>query len=568
MNLKLWRTPPPVNIDPSWRELYEEGAFAQRDLVGDSAFRSAAKQRAFSLGIGQGELEDLDSLGALRPIGFALQGYSSGFRVPAEDSDTLRFVDEGEPQPWKTHAWRSEFEPDFDQVSPLYSGWQLLYVDNVLEGTGAEISLNTLLLPSGEREAQLEVLRRFAERQDAAWRALDEAWRPTLKLLVGLQNRYWPDVTGRMAVVPNAAGNEGYMRAGPDPLGMDPSEMLERLGTTHAEVLSAYQFLVERGLDRDPRDGLTLLRRARPRAFHLRWHGLPRRAQDAFDAAETLRRFLVDLTGEQPERPQNWPLDGRQPERGALYDRGPGAPWASEEIKQQLLAAELYPHGVHVIGEGQSEQIVVERLVELLLGPDALTEVAFYDLEGSGSATQVEPLSQALAGYAVRCLVIVDAEGQMAEYISAAVEAGKLDRADVLLSPDSLEPANASSQELVDLAKEMGRHMPDGQDPVEFELTADELDEYHADRLARSPRKNAPGKADSLIRLVRRRTEGQLDIDKLDFIESFAGLLVDELAVADVEMLARVKAHRPIVSFVIDRLAEALNRPRPLGSSI
>jgi len=568
MKLKDLHPPPPLRVDLSWRELYEEAAFAQRELVGDSALRSAAKERALSLGIGQGTLEDLDSNRALRPVAFALQGYWRGHDVPAEDPATLRFVDELEPQPWKNHAWRSELEPDFDNVSALYSGWQMLYVDDVLDGTGADISLKTLVLPRSERESGLEQLRAFAERQNAAWRALDEAWRPTIKLLVALQNSYWPEISGRTAVVPDRDTSQGYLRAGPDRRSIEPDVLLERLGTNQEEMLATYQFLVERGLDRDPRDGLTLLRRARPRAFHLRWRGLPRRAQDAFDAAETIRRFLVELTGEQPERVPLWPLDGRQPERASLYHRGPGAPWTPEEIKEQLLAAELYPHGVHLIGEGESEQIVVERLVEATLGPGALTDLAFYDLGGSGSATQVEPLSQAFAGYAVRCLVIVDSEGQMADYLRVAIEAGQLEGADVLLFPDSLEAANAGSAELIDLARELGRRMPDGQDPVEFELTSEELDEHHADRLSRSARKNPPGKADTLLSLVHRRTEGRLNIDKLDFVESLAEMLVKELGAVDSDGLNELKVRRPIVGFVLDRLVEALNRPRPAGVSI
>lgn len=205
-------------------------------------------------------------------------------------------------------------------------------------------------------------------------------------------------------------------------------------------------------------------------------------AQDCFDAAELIRRFLHDLTGEQPPRVAAWPLDGRQPERALLYERGPGAAWSSEEIKEQLLMADLYPHGVHVIGEGASEQIVVEHLVDALVGSAALSEVAFYDLEGSGSAANVEPLSRALGGYAVRCLVIVDSEGQMADYLKTSIEQGKLEADDILLFDDSLEAANATPAELIELALRIGSEL---NEPITFELTADELNEYHAGRLSR-----------------------------------------------------------------------------------
>src|SRR5262249_42616986 len=155
---------------------------------------------------------------------------------------------------------------------------------------------------------------------------------------------------------------------------------------------AAYHFLVERGLDREPQDGLELLRRARPRAYHIRWRGPPRRAQDLFDASELLRRFIVDLTGDPPPRPGLWPMDGRQPERAYLYDHGPAAPFEPAKKKELLLDAELYPHGVHIVGEGPTEQIIVERVVEALVGRHHLREIEFFDLEGVGSAAQVPPL--------------------------------------------------------------------------------------------------------------------------------------------------------------------------------
>lgn len=522
--------PPGITVLPSWRELYSEGAFAQRELASESSFRSAARDRGTFLGIGHSNLEELDAKDVLRPIGFALAGYFSGFTVPAEDPAYIRFVDEGERQPWGTYEWHHEAEPEYANVSPLYSGWQLVYVDDLSEGA-------------------------------------DEAWRATTKVLVALQNRYWPTTTGQERVVADP-DSDSWITAGPDPEDFDPAATLTKLGSTPEELLALYQFLVERGLDRDPQDGLTLLRRARPRAFHTRWRGLPLRAQDCFDAAEVLRQFLVDLTGEPPERPAGWPMDGRQHERGVLYDRGPGTPWSAEEIKRQLLTAELYPHGVHVIGEGDSEKILVEWIVEALVGPQLLDEIAFHDLGGSGSAAQVEPLAQAFAGYAVSCAVIVDREGQMAEYVGTAIEAGGLNEKDVLLFDDSLEASNTTSEELIATAQAMGRDRPEGEDPIEFELSGEELDAYHHGRLSRTSRKNPPGKADSLLVLVRRKTDQRLSIDKLDFVERLGKMIAEELVEADAEQLEDIKQRRPIVGFVIQRVIGPLNRPRPLGHSI
>jgi hypothetical protein len=259
-------------------------------------------------------------------------------------------------------------------------------------------------------------------------------------------------------------------------------------------------------------------------------------------------------------------MDGRQPERAALYERGPAAPWSPAEVKAELLAAELYPHGVHVVGEGPSEELAVMRLVEHLIGSSALAEVAFFNLGGSGSAKYVEPLANAFGDYAIRALVIVDREGQMAEYVTGAEKRGAIDPADVLLFDDSLEASNASADELVELARRVGSSLL-GEEASNgiFELTASELETIHADRVQRSPRNGQPGLADTLIREVADRTDGALVIPKLDLVEAFVEFLAQKFDEGSPEERQALKIERPIVGFVIDRLIGAINRPRPIG---
>jgi len=564
VQLKSLRPPPPLSLPANWRDLYVAGSFAQRELVDEGRLRSLAKERSFSLGIGHSTLEGFDAAGALRPIAFALRGYWTGLSVPAEDPENIAFREERDTVPWETYAWAYQHEPDYTTVSPLFSPWQLLYVDDVLEGTEASLNLETLLLPEEKRDAALTQLRHFLEGQDNAWKALDDGWSPLVKLLVALQNRYWPEVSNRTVVV-SAREDEPLVPAGPDQSDFDAGATLEALGATEEEVLDAYYFLVERGLDRDPQDGLTMLRRARPRAFHVRWRGLARRAQDHFDAAEVLRLFLAELLGEPPPRPETWPLDGRQPERFALWDHGPAADWSPQEVKDELLSAELYPHGVHVLGEGASEGVMVERLVAAALGRRGLAEISFYDLRGSGSAPHVAPLAKTLGDYAVRALVIVDREGQMAEYVNAAIGEGTLPRDNVLLFDDSLEASNASTQELIDLAREIGLRPEAEEERVHLQLEPEELERYHTDRRERSSKNDKPGLADSLIRLARRKTDGRLDIDKLVLVHSLADQLVAELVEAGGPVSEGLAARRPIVAFVFDRLLPAINRPRPVG---
>ncbi len=84
-------------------------------------------------------------------------------------------------------------------------------------------------------------------------------------------------------------------------------------------------------------------------------------------------------------------MDGRQRERARLYERGPAAPFEPAEVKAELETVELYPHGVHVVGEGASERIIVETLVGTLLGWGAVEdELTFSDLDGAGAAARIE----------------------------------------------------------------------------------------------------------------------------------------------------------------------------------
>jgi hypothetical protein len=377
----------------SWRDLYLSGAFGQRELLGSMALARAADERSIRLGIGQRPLEDLDRDGALQPIAFSDGGYSTGFELPAIPVAQMSFREEQPHLPWEeTYVWEGLGHPT---VSPLYSPWQVLYLDDVVAEGKAELGLDYLLLPSGERESALDSIRPFYELQERDYRQIDDLWRGLLKVLAALQNNYWPQVSGRVVLLPGRSDDADWVEAGRDETAFDPAATLALLGCTSEQISDAYRFLVMRAFDREPRDGLVMLRRARPRPFQIRWRGLPRRAQDNFDAAELLRLFLLDIGGDVGP-PAAELMDGRQGERAALFANGPAAGVDRKRLKAELLAAELYPHGVETIVEGSSEIAIVDTIVGALLGPVGLSEVSYFDLEGVGAAKQVMPLATSL----------------------------------------------------------------------------------------------------------------------------------------------------------------------------
>ncbi len=358
--------PPAIRHAMTWRSLYRDGAFAQRELIETGTFNSRAKERGTALGIGDRTLIYLHEVGALRPVAFSRGSYWTRMRVPTELDEQMVFTDEDPSSAWADYEFELHGHP---HVAALYSPWQQLpAIDAVDSGT---FTL-PLWVVTGDGEAgarALDQIGDWARGQEERWRELDLAWRPLLLALVRLQNRYLPELTRSTILLFDPESGERV-----DPLELeletfDPSSVFERDFCEDRDgLLAAYHFLVDRGLDRDPQDGLTMLRRARPRAFHIRWRGEPRRAQDHFDAADVLRRFLVDLDGRQPPQPDAIPMDGRQGERAGLYERGPGDPWSAAEVVAALQRVDLYPHGVHVVHEGDSEQIVVEVLIASTLG--------------------------------------------------------------------------------------------------------------------------------------------------------------------------------------------------------
>ncbi len=82
---------------------------------------------------------------------------------------------------------------------------QLLYLENVADAPVARLGLDVLRAPAEQRDAVLSTWRCLLEAEEARWHALDSAWRPLMKVLVRLQNRYLPEVTGQSRLLYDAA---------------------------------------------------------------------------------------------------------------------------------------------------------------------------------------------------------------------------------------------------------------------------------------------------------------------------------------------------------------------------
>jgi len=555
--MHLIQHPPKIDHALTWRRLYLGGAFAQRDLMASGTFRDRAKDRGTRLGIGDGDLKYLYEVGALRPVAFSCGPYWSGFTSPSEPAEQLTFSTEEIGRPWTDNEYELHGHP---HVSALYTAWQQLPASDARRAGTFTVPLWVV---TGEAEVGargLEQVRGWAEAQDGSWRALDDAWRPLLQVLVRLQNRYWPELTGRTTLLFDPESRERFDPYERERGAFEPRRVLdEDLGGDRAGVLAAYHFLVDRGLDLDPRDGLTMLRRARRRDFHIRWRGDPRLAQDHFDAADILRRFLFDVEGRQPPQPDAVPMDGRQDVREALYVRGPGAEWDGRAIVAELQEADLYPHGVHIVHEGDTDERLIAHLIADFIGSSALEEVNFTDLHGAGNAAVVEDLVGSLEAYARRTVVVLDNEANAREHVEALIAAGAIPREDALLLDTSLEEANSSPVELVELAIGIAAGANVG-----LAINVDEFLSFHdhAVRTAREKKREPPSLSTSLERVISRATRGAWHLRKPDLVDALARRLSEEA-----ETIPPAESSRPIVRFIAERIIPPLNRPYPLGAS-
>jgi hypothetical protein len=391
---------------------------------------------------------------------------------------------------------------------------------------------------------------------------------------VRLQNRYWPFVRGSSRLLPRPGGGHD------DPFrddAFDAAAVLSELGVTEADIKVLYRYFSARGQTLEFGDRLHLLRQMASRTYRRRLGGTALRAQDCYDAGEVLRRFYRDLTGEvlpDAEVTAAGVTDEELAHRSQIRERQLGHPprlqYDAEDVKRVLDGLGIYPHGIHVIVEGETEELVVPGIVKGLLGDDAAADLVVTNLHGVGAAADIDNLLGAVTQYSLRAVVIADNEGNIRASVDRLIADGLLDPADVLVQETSFEEDNFSDQELVDLAIRAAAVARGSRAAAELKLTAEELRAYHDDRVERSDRKDRPALASSLVTLARRPEHGAVELSKSeDLAPAILRHLLDELngttGSADVELRASA---RPAFNHIVQRVVKPLamapsDRPRP-----
>lgn len=517
---------------------------------------SLARHRRLHIMLGRDPWERWDALEAMRPVGFATAGaYVSGSSAPAVPVDELVFREEREYADWNGYAWDAWGHP---HVSELYSPWQLLYLSDVVEGERADLPVD-VLLDERKRSNWVASIASILESRRNAWCQLDRQWQPLMKLLVRVQNRYWPPVRGTVNLLHDEQGRlvdpgEEERRAG------DPQVVLDELGLADSDIVEMHHFLCHRGLRLEPGDGWSLLRQMVPRRRRQRFGGTVRRAQDHYDAAAVLRRFYRDLR-EDVLPDCEGAVEGEEfrERRRRLLGHAATMSYDQEDVKQTLLAVGLYPHGLHVIVEGQTEERVVRSIVRGALGPAVADDLLVDNLHGVGEAKRIGTVLAAVAEYALRPVLIVDREGEMQRAVDRLIADGSVDPADVLVFDRSFEEDNFSDEELVRIAAELALDPPGGRDSVDMTLDASTLREEHTDRLRRSSAGHQPGLANTLQVLSSQPEHGGARFSKLELADALVHRLEAELkGTTGEEALERVLKSRPILRHIYHRILDPL----------
>jgi hypothetical protein len=341
---------------------------------------------------------------------------------------------------------------------------------------------------------------------------------------------------------------------------------LAELELTHEQVRDIYQHLARRGHELEFGDSAYLLRQMFPRPRRRDFRQRARRAQDFYDAGEVIRRFYRDLTGvalPDAEVMARAHVDRElavfSQEREKLLGHGPHIGYDADDAKHTLSALGIYPHGIHVIVEGDSEEALVRGLVEMLLGSTFVEDVVITNLRGVGGATRIQKLLSAVADYALRTVLIVDDEGDMREHVDRLLADGRLQEPDVLVHQESFEESNFSDKELVELAVKLASTPSDNRPAATLTVTAAELRGYHDDRVKRSSKGGKPGLASSLEKRARDEEHGAVNFSKGELADAILSSLAEELVRASTwEELDEVAARRPVLKNIVQRIIKPL----------
>jgi hypothetical protein len=190
-----------------------------------------------------------------------------------------------------------------------------------------------------------------------------------------LQNHYGPSVKGTLLKSAVSLVWDPTTGEFVDPREMEPpfdaQRVLDEFGLTPEAIKAMHQQLASHGIvmgGDDPLRFWHMLTRMAPAKQRATLRGRARRAQDAYDAAEMLRRFYHDLTGELLLNPDEIFDVSDKSWKQRIYGRWPTLSYTRADLAAELRRRDLHPHQVHLAVEGETEEIICHRVLEEVAG--------------------------------------------------------------------------------------------------------------------------------------------------------------------------------------------------------
>jgi hypothetical protein len=466
--------------------------------------REAALKRGLDLPLfpRKDVLEPLDRAGGFRPIAFRLTNYTAETTWLHPDPSHMIWREERNFEPWEVHGWTFRDESHV-HVSEGYSPWQLLYFADALDMYHDRVRVDWVPKDECDRAQFFETRRTSLSKR---LQNFDEEWTPAIKLLTAMQPRLWPFRRQRVTLLrdPTRTGDiDQVEEVAPT---FDPNAFLRRFEMTLDELALLHRAFVAEARRLDPFPRWYSLTEVAPRRVTDEMTGISLRARDLYDAAWVLRGLYHLATDRW--LPAADELDDREVSlrRQHLPRRNQIGEPRRAQLKELLLHEGLYPHRIHFFVEGQTEEIVLKRLLKLLGFHRPGSGVAVTNMRGVDQAQRHEVLFRSATEVAARTVLIGDREGTLSKVLERLRRDGLFpDANDVLLwelegRPADFEEANFSEAELLRAVRSAARRRDA---TVDIGLTVSDLREERA-RQTR-PRRPAPALTKLMLKMAEER---------------------------------------------------------------
>lgn len=299
----------------------------------------------------------------------------------------------------------------------------------------------------------------------------------------------------------------------------EPAQILDQFGLDLDGLADLHRDFALAAASVDPIPTWYRLAEIAPRKQTEMLRGEALRARDLHDACFLLRGLYNLATDQWLPRADEIDDPAIDWRRAHLPRHDSALGGTREELQAVLEREGLYPHRIHFVVEGDTEEIIVNRLLEAL---GRKTGYQVTNLRGVDKAEQHKALFAAASQYAARTVLIADMEGTLATALRRLQRDGLLtDDADLLLwgvdgRPSSFEHANFRAQEVVDAIVSAGRRrVPD----LQLDLTGEELVSLYAAAVAEAERSgdDPPAFANYALKLARDRhvpvSKGELALE-------------------------------------------------------